>query len=109
MKVPRELQSLGIRVFIEHFSFWKSKPNFNVAIKHQEEKKISNHAGAARRAGAAKKIFENKALLITCLEYASDHAKKVSGEIKRQANQYWKEMECAQPISMPNICRKEKR
>ena len=85
MPAPRELQSLGIEKFITEYSFFTSKPNLKTAINYLIDKRISNEAGAARRANAARKIFSNPFLLWECLTYVAFQAKKIDAGIIAQA------------------------
>ena len=88
MKVPRELQSIGIGVFIDEYEFWLSKQSLDVAIEYQLQKGISNVAGATRRACAAKKIFADRELLQKCLAYIAYHAVKIATTHRVKAKEY---------------------
>lgn len=88
MEAPRALRSLGLRKFIDEYEFWASRPARDCAIEYQLSRKFSNEAGAIMRASAAKKIFSQPELLYECLDYAVNHATKITEAQREKAKQY---------------------
>jgi hypothetical protein len=71
--MPRCLQSIGLKVFIDEYEFFESRPTRNEGINYLLNKKISrNEAGAVWRLGAAKKLFSNTDLLHDALDYIAN-------------------------------------
>jgi len=85
--LPRCLQSIGLKVFIDEYEFFESRPIRSEGINYLLKKKISrNEAGAARRLGAAKKLFSNPDLLHEALDYIANQSKEASKHQKEKAS-----------------------
>lgn len=85
MSAPRELQSIGINIFITHFeTFYKLKNRIDIA-KFCIENKISNESGALIRGGYMEQVINNKNILKECLNYIIYQSKKTSQDNKNKA------------------------
>lgn len=92
MVCTKELRGIGITVFINEYNFFKRIRSKTEVIEYLTSNGISNAAGAKIRYSHAKKIFSDKVLLLSCLNYIVYESKKSSPSLKSKANEYLQEV-----------------
>ncbi len=85
MTMPRALNGIGMRFFLDNFDFLYSRPSRSQFITYCAERKLSNESGASIRYGYGMSIINNQNLLTECLEYISLHSKRSSSIQKNTA------------------------
>ncbi len=85
MTMPRALNGIGIKFFLDNFDFLYSRPSRAQFITYCAGRKLSNESGANIRYGYGMSIINNTKLLTECLEYIILHSKKSSNAQKNTA------------------------
>ena len=85
MPMPKQLNSIGMGVFISEYEYFASNPPHSDAIAYLMNKGISNRDGAIWRINNVKYLFDNQSLLCESLEYIAYTSRRATVHQKEKA------------------------